>query len=181
MPGITARSDQLHGFGGDRAERPDETSGGLRMNCGDTFLNPAPGTGPTPHLWIIVTQPCPTTHLCVVVNVTTLRNDQDQTVILSPVDHPFLWKPSVIRYSDAYLADEQTLRLQLAAGSILARDPCSQATLSLVQSGILSSPHTPKRIQTFCRGGCMVDSRNLISNGQKIKALQMSWSDDIIK
>ena len=152
VPGITARSDELHGFRRDWAERrPDETSGGLRMNCGDTFLSPAPGTGPTPHLWIIVTEPCPTTRLCVLVNVTTLRNAQDQTVTLGPADHPFVRHPSAIRYSDAYLADEQTLCLQLAAGSILARDPCSKATLSLVQSGISASPYTPKKIQIFCR------------------------------
>ena len=121
------------------------------MKCGDTLLIPAPGAGPTPHLWIIVTQPCPTTHLCVIVNITTLRNAQDQTVTLGPADHPFVRHPSAIRYSDAQLADAERLRLDLAAGSILARQPCSQATLSIVQAGIHASPHTPKKIQLFCR------------------------------
>jgi len=29
------------------------------MECGDTFLMPAPGGLATPHLWIVVTQPEP--------------------------------------------------------------------------------------------------------------------------
>lgn len=60
------------------------------MHCGDTFLMPAPGGPVTPHLWIVVTQPDPQTHLCAVVSVTTLRNSKDQTIILRPGDHPFI-------------------------------------------------------------------------------------------
>src|ERR1017187_7893408 len=59
------------------------------MDCGDTFLMPAPGGVATPHLWIVVTQPDPQTHLCAIVSVTTLRNSKDQTVILRLGDHPF--------------------------------------------------------------------------------------------
>jgi len=121
------------------------------MNCGDTVLIPAPGSGPISHLWIIVTQPCPITHLCVLVNITTLRNAQDQTVTLGPTDHPFVRHQSAIRYSDAQFADVRTLRHDLASGIIVAHQPCSPATLRLVQDGIYASPYTPKKIQNFCR------------------------------
>jgi len=50
------------------------------MDCGDTFLMPAPGGAATPHLWIIITQPDPITHECAIVSVTTLRNSKDQTI-----------------------------------------------------------------------------------------------------
>ena len=89
------------------------------MHCGDTLLIPAPGSGLTPHLWIIVTEPTPDTHLCVIVNVTTLRNSQDQTVTLNASDHPFIRHPSVVRYSDARFADVRRLRADLAARTAL--------------------------------------------------------------
>jgi len=60
------------------------------MECGDTFLMPAPGGIATPHLWIVVTEPDPVSNLCGIVSVTTLRNSKDQTVILrvgDRVDH----------------------------------------------------------------------------------------------
>ena len=41
------------------------------MDCGDTFLMPAPGGVATPHLWIVITQPDPQTHECAIVSVTT--------------------------------------------------------------------------------------------------------------
>lgn len=122
---------------------------------------PAPGVGPTPHLWIIVTQPCPTTHLCVLANVTTLRNAEDQTVTLGPADHPFIRHPSAIRYSDAQLADVRKLHLDLAAGSVLRHQQCSQATLRIVQDGIHASPYTPKKIQIFCREFWQLHGRQL--------------------
>src|ERR1017187_8115941 len=96
------------------------------MNCGDTLLIPAPGSGVISHLWIIATHPCTRTHQCVLVNVTTLRNAQDRTVTLGPADHPFIRHQSTIRYSDAQLADVRRLRLDLASGTALAHQPCSQ-------------------------------------------------------
>jgi len=66
------------------------------MDCGDTFLMPAPGGRITPHLWIVITTPDPVTHLCGIVSVTTLRNSKDQTIILQPGDHPFIRHQSTI-------------------------------------------------------------------------------------
>ena len=121
------------------------------MNCGDTLLIPAPGSGQVSHLWIIATRPCPTTHRCVIVNITTLRNDQDQTVTLVRGDHPFVNHQSTIRYSDAQIADVRSLRRDLAAGVLVPHQPCSPEILKLVQDGVFASPYTPKKIQNFCR------------------------------
>jgi hypothetical protein len=121
------------------------------MNCGDTFLMPAPGGMATPHLWIVVTQPDVETHLCAVVSVTTLRNSKDQTVILRPGDHPFIRHESTISYGDAMIVDARRLQAEIAAGLALAREKCPDATLRLVQDGVVASPFTRPRFLRFCR------------------------------
>jgi hypothetical protein len=89
------------------------------MECGDTFLMPAPGGPVTPHLWIVVTPPAPRTHLCAVVSVTTLRNSKDQTIILRPGDHPFIRHDSTVFYSDAMIVNARRLDTEIAAGLAL--------------------------------------------------------------
>ena len=121
------------------------------MECGDTFLMPAPGGPVTPHLWIVVTQPDPQTHLCAVVSVTTLRNSKDQTIILRPGDHPFIRHDSTVFYGDAMIVDARRLEAKIAAGLALSRQKCSQPTLKLVQDGVLASPFTRMKVVRFCR------------------------------
>jgi hypothetical protein len=121
------------------------------MDCGDTFLMPAPGGIATPHLWIVVTQPDAETNLCAIVSVTTLRNSKDQTVILRPGDHPFIRHESTIFYGDAMIVDERRLRSEIAAGLALAREKCPSATLKLMQDGVAASPFTRPKFLRFCR------------------------------
>src|SRR5215469_3782445 len=89
------------------------------MDCGDTFLMPAPGGAATPHLWIVITQPDPLTHECAIVSVTTLRNSKDQTIILRVGDHPFIRHDSTIFYGDAMIVDARRLEAEIAAGLAL--------------------------------------------------------------
>jgi len=121
------------------------------MDCGDTFLMPAPGGVATPHLWIVVTQPDPQTHLCAIVSVTTLRNSKDQTVILRPGDHPFVRHDSTVFYGDAMIVDALRLESEIAAGLALVREGCSKAILKLLQDGVVASPFTRPKILRFCR------------------------------
>jgi hypothetical protein len=121
------------------------------MECGDTFLMPAPGGPVTPHLWIVVTQPDPQTRLCAIVSVTTLRNSKDQTIILRPGDHPFLRHDSTIFYGDAMIVDARRLDAEIATGLALKRDNCTLATLKLVHDGVLASPFTRMKVVRFCR------------------------------
>ena len=121
------------------------------MDCGDTFLMPAPGGAAIPHLWIVGTQPDPQSHLCAIVSVTTLRNSKDQTVILRVGDHPFIRHDSTIFYGDAMLVDAQLLETEIAAGLALLREKCPAATLKLIQDGVLASPFTRPKILRFCR------------------------------
>ena len=121
------------------------------MDCGDTFLMPAPGGRVMPHLWIVVTQPDPETHLCAIVSVTTSRNSKDQTVILRPGDHPFIRHESTIFYGDAMIVNAPRLDAEIAAGLALVRESCSEQTLKLLQDGVLASPFTRPKILRFCR------------------------------
>ena len=121
------------------------------MDCGETFLMPAPGVGGTPHLWIVVTQPHPQTHQCVIVSVTRLRNRKDQTVILRPGDHRFIRCDSTIFYGDCLIVDAQRIEQKIAAGLILVREKCSNATLKLIQDGVAASPVTKRKILRFCQ------------------------------
>lgn len=121
------------------------------MECGDTFLMPAPGGTATPHLWIVVTEADRVSNLCAIVSVTTLRNSKDQTVILRIGDHPFIRHESTIFYGDAMMVDVQRLEKEIAAGLAVRRDKCSEATLRLVQQGVSASPYTRPRFLRFCR------------------------------
>jgi hypothetical protein len=121
------------------------------MDCGDTFLMPAPGGTLTPHLWIVITQPDPASRLCGIVSVTTLRNSKDQTVILRPGDHPFIRHDSTIFYGDAMIVDAQRLETEIAAGLALRREKCPAPTLKLIQAGVTASPFTRPKFQRFCR------------------------------
>ena len=86
------------------------------MECGDTFLMPAPGGVATPHLWIVITEPNPSSNLCGIVSVTTLRNSKDQTIILRVGDHPFIRHESTIFYGDAMIVDARRLENEILAG-----------------------------------------------------------------
>jgi len=121
------------------------------MKCGDTFLMPAPGGTATPHLWIVITEPDPASHLSGIVSVTTLRNSKDQTVILRVGDHPFIRHESTIFYGDAMIVDAKRLESEIAAGLAIRRAPCLAATLKLIQQGVSASPFTRPKFLRFCR------------------------------
>lgn len=121
------------------------------MRCGDTFLMPAPGGTVTPHLWIAITEPDPSSQLCAIVSVTTLRNSKDQTVILRIGDHPFIRHDSTISYGDAVIVDARRIENEIGTGLVVRRNPCSAETLKLVQQGVAASPFTRPKFQRFCR------------------------------
>ncbi len=121
------------------------------MDCGDTFLMPAPGGMAIPHLWILITRPDPETHLCAIVSLTTLRNSKDQTVILRPGDHPFIRHDSTIFYGDALIVDVRRLEAEIAAGLALVRERCPSEIVKLIQDGVSASPFTRPKILHFCR------------------------------
>lgn len=80
-----------------------------------------------------------------------LRNNVDQTVTLVSGDYPFITHASTVFYADAKIVDARDPEAQLAANLIAQRAACSSRLLQLVKDGILTSPYTPKKVETFCR------------------------------
>ncbi len=111
---------------------------------------PAPGGITKPHLWVAITAP-DADHMIVIVSLTTLRFDRDQTTILQPGDHPFVRHETAVLYSDTRIVDAQRVESMLQDGMALRHQPCPAETLLLIQQGALVSPFTPRKIIQFCR------------------------------
>ena len=118
------------------------------LNRGDTLLIPAPGAEETPHLWIIVTDPDP---LCVIVCLSTLRYNKDQTVVLRRGEHAFVEHDTAVLCEYAKIADSNHLERRVLDGLVLPHQKCSSQVLKLVQDGILASPNTPPKVERFFR------------------------------
>ena len=119
------------------------------MKAGDTFLRPVRATeNEKPHLWIVVTNPNKENQI-LIVNLTTLKERQDQTVVLDVGDHPFVTKASSIFYREAEIADNTKLEQAERAGAIAKREGCRPEVIKLVRDGVNASPHTRRAIKAF--------------------------------
>jgi hypothetical protein len=122
------------------------------MRLGDTIVMRTPGSAnPIEHLWFVITEPDVTTHHCAMVNLTTLRGDKDQTVVLGIADHDYISHPSVVHYIGARIVDARQIRQSGSAGVLRMHQPCSIRTLRLIPAGVSASPFTPKKVIEFCR------------------------------
>lgn len=117
--------------------------------CGRTFLFPLNLNNKIPHLWIVITEPNDRAE-CLIVSITTLRYDKDQTVILNRADHPFIEKPSVVYYQDIQLTTTAKIEAQLRCGIAAPMDNCSGDLLQIVQQGLCASQYTaPKHLRFY--------------------------------
>ncbi len=105
---------------------------------------------PIPHLWAVITEP-ESDGRCVIVSITTLRNDVDQTVILQPNDHPFIRKPSAVYYQRAFIANAGKIEEAINGGQAKSYAKFSERIMRLIQEGLICSPRTPDIIVEFCR------------------------------
>lgn len=124
------------------------------LRCGDTFLIPKK-VDQVEHLWIILTEPDPRTREAACVNISTLRDSSEKTVILRVGDHKFVRHDSVIFYADARILDlskvEELLNKPQGLFVCSIHDPCSPDLLKKVQEGLLKSRRVKKEIKEFCR------------------------------
>jgi hypothetical protein len=120
------------------------------MKSGDTFLMPAPGiSNRTPHLWIVVTDPAQEENTVIIVSLTTLREQAEQTVIVRKGEHSFIRWDSSVFYNDSRLVDVRDLDSKVRAGQIKLHDPCSATMLKNIQDGLLASELTPHKVENF--------------------------------
>lgn len=120
------------------------------MIAGNCWMMCRPSSGPKAHLWLLVSNPQPD-NKAVMVSITTLRHNADQTVILQPGDHSFIRHPSCVFFADSLLIDIIDLARWIDGGIAQPKSDFSQAILKVIQEGLLVSDFTPKKIVDFCR------------------------------
>lgn len=113
---------------------------------GDSFMLPKPGQE-TEHLWVLITNPDPGRREAIMVNVTTQRPHSDTTTILKVGDHPFIQKPSVIFYADTRMVNTGLLDAAVTRGACQPHAQFQDTVLRRIQSGVIASPLTPKKIK----------------------------------
>jgi hypothetical protein len=102
---------------------------------------------PVEHLWILISKPNPLSHSAMWINVTTARSWSDRTTVLQHGDHPAVRHESVINYRGAKLVDLVKLEGLIQAAQARNENRCPSALLSRIQSGVLASKFTPRKIQ----------------------------------
>jgi len=106
---------------------------------------------PIPHLWIVATEPLPANDRAIIVNLTTLRNYSDETVILGPGEHPFIKQKSVIYFHGSLVIDLKQAVKGFEAGICTLHRPCSAQLIQRIQQGLLASTHTKNEVKGFYR------------------------------
>ena len=102
------------------------------------------------HLWIIITEPIGDQKRVVIANLTSMRSNSDQTVILKKGDHPFIQHDSIINYSDVRFVEVE--KLINASAMFPVQKEFDSNILNKIQKGLLPSPHTPLGIKEAFRG-----------------------------
>ena len=119
--------------------------------AGTCLLLSKPNRYAIEHLWIVVTEPDGNPQQVVMVNLTSERAGSDSTVTLSPGDHSFITKKTVVNYSDARLVETGNLIALVALNREAKKDDCNAALLARIQQGMLVSEFTPNKIKSYCQ------------------------------
>ena len=108
------------------------------MTLGDTFW--------IEYLWVVLSDPTSDDEV-VIVNLTSLRSNSDQTCLVHPGEHPHIDHDSVVMYNGARLVSRPTLERMITNGTFQAAPPVSQDLLRRIQQGALTSPFARPKIQ----------------------------------
>jgi hypothetical protein len=87
----------------------------------------------------------------IVVSVSTLYRFADRTVLLKPVDHPWLKHDSYVAYSFARLRKIADIEARLARLPQMVRQGCSESLIRRIQDGILESEQSEHGIKNYYR------------------------------
>jgi len=120
-----------------------------RVEAGDTYKLATP-TNPTPHLWIVLTDPDQQGEVAI-VNLTTRQPASDATVILRPPDHPFVRHDTVVRYEDAQVVPARALDAAVKGGAARRHAALNPLILKRIQDGVDKSPFIAGDIREYVR------------------------------
>ena len=117
------------------------------MNVGDTFFNINVGT--LNHLWVVIARS--NDGQLAIVNLTTRRDDSDETCLISQGEHPFVKHDTAVHYSMGQLVEESVLETLQEHKHLQMRVPASSELLHRIQQGALDSKFTKQAIQELVR------------------------------
>ena len=113
------------------------------IRAGDTLLSTRRDL--EEHLWIVVSDPRQDPDAVLVVNLTSWREDKDDSCLLGPGDHPFVAHKSCISYRGGNLTTIATIEHALQAGVLQIHDPVSAEVLARIRAGAAISRFIPMR------------------------------------
>ena len=120
----------------------------FRGRPGDTILTSTPNN-PTRHLWIILA--ITDNGKLLSVNLMDSENTHENTVILNKGDHPFVSKPTAIKFSAARELDPQKIQDAISNGMVIPHFPISPELLEEAKRGFLASPYFPESLKRKLR------------------------------
>jgi len=114
------------------------------------LLSGTAATAPSPHLWLILTDPDPNGQVLGVM-VVSVKSFSDGTVLLAAGEHPFIRHESSVEFGGAKRL--KVSRLAAAAGDGRCRllSDTSPELLRRVRAGLLVSPRTVRHIRDYAR------------------------------
>ncbi|MFP4053165.1 MAG: hypothetical protein ACLFV7_04800 [Phycisphaerae bacterium] len=111
---------------------------------GDTFWAGGVTEGVDGHLCVILSDPAIDPEQVVIVTVTTWEEYKDDSCMLEPGEHPFVWHLSCIDYRGlAFPVPVQKLEAMQEKDSIKPREPLTPHVLHRVLEGAGESPFLP--------------------------------------
>lgn len=121
----------------------------MAFRAGQTFLYPL-SDNKIAHLWVIATEPNAEGAFAV-VSLTSLRQAQDQTLILRKDEHPFLKHDTCVCYGLAEITGAEKLQNFLDTGFAKLHRDIEAAILAEILAGFSASDYTKKRVRDFVR------------------------------
>jgi hypothetical protein len=108
---------------------------------GDTFVWCPPGTV-VRHLWIVISDASAHNDKCVVINLTESAHGE-QSFIVKPGEHPYVYKDSDVNFGDAFQTSETQLKSEVACQSAKPDAPMDQKIVSEIIERAREHPAFP--------------------------------------
>ncbi len=103
------------------------------------------------HLWVVLTDPQGDPPQVALVNLTKHKAHSDETVVLSPGDHPFVKQKTIVNYARATVYDAGTLEQAMKADlTVRHKTDCAGEVLERIREGLFKSRFTRPKVQKFC-------------------------------
>jgi hypothetical protein len=102
------------------------------------------------HLYVVVAELSRSPEQVIVVSLTTRRAGSDETVVFTAGDHPFIKHDTAINYQDTRRFDKADLLDRINRRFFEPGQSFSDDKITVIQQGLLRSPHTPNDIKSDC-------------------------------